>query len=134
MRMRRSKFLRDIEEPIVVLRGVPGVFVNPDASGTWNYGDGEFDKRVFSQVVPDSPERKACILPNRGVVDSSGFAVSQVDYLANIIPPIAGLAVGDIVIRTTAADQELYIERITEVAGVQQLELVNRAKARTTAE
>ena len=134
MRLRRSKFLRDIEEPIVVLRGVPGVFVNPDASGTWNYGDGEFDKRVFSQVVPDSPERKACILPNRGVVDSSGFAVSQVDSIANIIPPIAGLAVGDIVIRTTAADQELYIERITEVAGVQQLELVNRAKARTAAE
>ena len=125
---RRGRLLKEIEEHIVVLRPIPQYKQDDTITGDLTFCDCPYPRKAFAEVVTESANQKACILRDRTTFDPSGIAEQDIEYLANITPPIPTLEVGDLVIRLERGCQELYIEGITAVTQIQQLELANRSK------
>ena len=127
MKHRRSPFLRNYEEQIIVLRPIPQNEQDSTEERELTYCDYTYPRRKFEIIVGRADAKKAIILRDRTTFDPSGFAEQDIEYLANITPPIRGLAVGDIVIGLTSC-LELVIGGITRVPQMQELELWNRSK------
>lgn len=128
MIFRRSPFLRKLEETIVVLRPIPQFEQLPDTPGVWTFCERSYPKQAFASIIAETDAKKACILRRRLAFDATDILQQEIEYFANITPPITTLAVGDMLIRIEKACQELYIEGLTQVDAMQELELANRSK------
>ena len=128
MRLRRGRLLKEIEEHIVVLRAIPQYNQDDSVTGDLTFCDCPYPRKAFEVVVSEATNQMACILRDRTSFDPQGIAEQDIEYRGNITPPIASLQVGDLVIRLDKGCQELYIEGITAVTAMQQLELANRSK------
>ena len=128
MRNIRGSFLKLLEERIVVLRPIPTVDKDSAVTGTWTYGASVFARQDFQEIVGEAANQKIVILRDRQALDDSGIPVSEAGYRGNITPPNNNLRPLDLVIRIDKGYDQLYIDGIEEVAGIQQLELINRER------
>lgn len=128
MKQRRGSFLKSMEEQLVVLRQIPTNQQDDTITGDWVYCDCKYPKRKFQRIATEVDNLKACILKQSVRVDADGIVVQDAEYRANIIPPFTTLSVSDLVLRIEKNCEELYIDSLSVVQGIQQLELTNRSK------
>ena len=128
MRRFRGRFLKALEEQIVVLRPVPQYEQDDLVTGVLTFCECPYPRKAFTEIVAEKANQKICILKNSLRVDPDGIVVVDSEYLGNILPPNENVQDGDLVLRIDKGCQELYIEGISEVEGLQQLTLANRSK------
>ena len=110
MRQRRSGFLRQEEEEVVIRRE------NPQRRA----GEPE-----FLYPIGESPI-KALILPERFVNEVGAVLVQDTRYVCNITPPRQGIRTDDELVRQTSGEELTITESVT-VQGIQQLTLVKKS-------
>ena len=126
MRNIRGSFLKSLEEKIVVLRPIPTVDKDSTVMGEWTYGASEFRHRDFQEIVGEADNQKIVILRDRQALDDGGIPVSEAGYRGNITPPNNDIRPLDLVIRLERGYEQLYVESMETVSGIQQLDLENR--------
>lgn len=128
MRAIRGSFCKTLEEQIVVLRPVPQVLQDDTETDEWVFCGCPYPRKAFQLIIGENVEQKIIIIKRGLTVDPDGISVSEAEYRGNVTPPLKTIQVGDLVLRVQKRCQELYIYGITDVAGIQQLELENRSK------
>lgn len=112
----RGRFLRDLEEQVVVRRE------NPQRRS----GEDEF---IYPIPPKDGSPVKAAILPYRGDADLGDVITTNYSYRCNFVPPHPEIRVDDEVVRYVgqgAREKVLTTKQVTTVEGVQSLILQDK--------
>ena len=128
MNYRVDQLFHGIDEQIVVLRAKPGG--QQPAPGSFTIGSKNYLHNAYWIIIDKEENQRAVIQRKRISFDGSNVPISLVDYTGVLIPPLSILKVDDILIRLDHNHEELYIEGITVTAGVQDIDLINRSRAR----
>lgn len=128
MRQRKGPLFRKMEEQIVVLRHIAKYQQDDTITGNLTYCNQTFPRNQFEEIIGELDNIEAVVRRNRQSFDSDGIPISEFDYFCELKPPIDDFKQGDILIRIDKKCQDLSVETINEVLGVQVLQLSNRDK------